>query len=93
MKPERIQERLLEKPEWSPVPVALERRWVCKGFLEATRLARVAERTLVDSPVGKEITLSDQEVRVRLFLEEPVAAEALFETRDRLDAAADALER
>ncbi len=86
MKPERIQERLLEKPEWTPMPLALERRWACKGFLEATRFARLAERILVDSPVAKEITLSDRELRVRLFLEESVAAEAIFEARDRLDA-------
>lgn len=87
MKPERIQERLLETPEWTPEPAKIERRWPCHGFLEATRLARLAERELVDSPVRKEIVLNDTAVHVRLGLTSSIAADALFEARDRLDAA------
>lgn len=86
MKPERIQDRWTEKPEWIERPAGLERRWPCEDFVHAARLARVAHQALVDSPVLKEVMASDSELVVRLALEDP-ASEALFHTRDRLEGA------
>ena len=86
MKPERIQDRWSEKPEWTERPAALERRWPCEDFLQAAGLARLAFKALVDSPVRKQITASDSGVVVHLALEDP-ASEALFQARDRLDGA------
>lgn len=87
MKPERIQDRLLEKPEWSALPATLERRWPCDDFLAAARLARVAESVLVDHSVGKEVTIGEAEVKVRLFSAGPVATEALLLARDQVEVA------
>lgn len=86
MKPERIQDRWSEKPEWTERPAAIERRWPCEDFIHAARLARVAHQALVDSPVRKRVSASDSEMVVLLAFEES-ASEALFQARDRLDVA------
>lgn len=90
MKPDRIQDRLVEKPAWRVMPATVTRHFLCKGFLEATQLARLIHQTLIDSPVDKEVITCREGVVVSLVLEGPETAEALFEARDQLDAAVDA---
>ena len=87
MKPERMQDRLLESPEWTALPATLERRWPCRDFLEAARLARVAESVLAEHAVGKEVTVAATGVTVRLAAAGPVATDALFEARDEVETA------
>ena len=86
MKPERIQDRWSEKPEWTARPASLERRWPCEDFVYAARLARLAHQTLVDSPVLKRVSSSDSEVVVHLAFEGS-SDETLFQARDSLDRA------
>ena len=52
MKPERIQDRWSEKPEWTERPAALERRWPCEDFLQAAGLARLAHTAARDAALA-----------------------------------------
>lgn len=87
MKPERIQDRLLESPDWAVLPATLERSWPCRDFLEAARLARVAESVLAGHAVSKEVVITETGVTVRLVAEGPVATDPLFEARDEVETA------